>query len=190
MKKYDLHTHTHYSKCSNLNPKTSLKIAKKKGFNGMAVTDHHTIKGGQAVKKLNKDKDFEVIPGVEISTDAGDVLAYYVSKDIKTRDFYEMVDEVRKQNGLIVVPHPYRVSTNPNHHFKIPFEKIKNKIDAVECFNARMLSNSSNKKAEEVALRLNIAKTGGSDGHFFFEIGNGYTLFDSDLRTALKKKKN
>lgn len=155
----------------------------------MAITDHHSLKGGQAVKKANRDKSFEVIPGVEISTDAGDVLAYYVTKPIKSREFYSVVEEVKKQNGLITIPHPFRVSTNPNHHFKIPFKEITKKVDAIEGFNARMLSNSSNEKAQKEAKKVKMSMTGGSDGHFFFEVGQGFTKFDGSLRDALKKGK-
>ena len=59
--KYDLHNHTNHSPCSNLKPEILLKFVEKRGMNGIAVTDHNTIKGALEVKKLNKDKDFEVI---------------------------------------------------------------------------------------------------------------------------------
>ena len=189
MLKYDLHMHTHYSKCSNMKPEILLKTAKKRGLNGIAVTDHYTLEGALKVKKLNKDKDFDVIVGDEISTADGDVLAYYLHKPIKSTGFFGVVEEVKKQNGLIVIPHPFRTSINPHHKFKLPFEKVKNKIDAIECFNARMLFSGDNKKADDIANKLNIAKTGGSDAHFKFEIATGCTLFDNNLRKALKNKK-
>ena len=61
--KYDLHMHTHYSRCSNLKPQTILKLAKKRRLDGIAITDHHEIKGALEIKKLNNGKDFEVIIG-------------------------------------------------------------------------------------------------------------------------------
>ena len=186
---YDLHMHTHYSKCSNLRPEIILKLAKKHNLDGIAITDHHEIKGALEVKKLNKDKDFEVIVGEEVSTNYGDVLIYYLNKKIDEIGFYEVVDEARKQNALITIAHPYRTTIIHNHKFRIPIEKIKNKVDAIECFNARMMRPSDNKKAEETAAKLGIAKTAGSDAHFFFEIGTACTIFDNDLRTALKRKK-
>src|SRR3989344_8707051 len=186
--KYDLHAHTHYSKCSSLKPELLLKIAKKRGLNGIAVTDHHEIKGALEIKKLNKDKNFEVIVGEEISTNYGDVLVYYLNKKIDEIDFYKVADEARKQNSLVVIPHPFRTTLIHNHKFQLPIEKIKNKIDAIECFNARTLPGD-NKKADDAADKLNIAKTAGSDGHFFFEIGTGYTIFNGDLRKAIKQNK-
>jgi len=166
-----------------------LKVSKKKGMDGIGVTDHFTIKGGLAVKKLNKDKNFEIIIGSEISTNFGDVLVFCLNKDIKSREFFSVVDEARKQDALIVIPHPFRKSLNKNHTFGYPIEKVKNKIDGVECFNARMLPFGDNEKAQRLALKHNIAGTGGSDAHFRFEIGSAYTVFDGDFRTALKQKK-
>ena len=186
--KYDLHNHTHYSTCSNLKPDILLKLVKKRGMNGIAVTDHNTIKGALKVKKLNKDKDFEVIVGDEVKTNYGDVLTYYLQEEIKSRDFFSVVDEVKKQSGLIAIPHPFRTSINPTHKFKYPINKIKNKIDAIECFNARMLPGN-NDKAQRLAKNLKIPGIGGSDAHFRFEIGRAYTIFDGDLRKAIKQNK-
>ena len=185
--KYDLHMHTHYSRCSNLKPQTILKLAKKHKLDGIAVTDHHEIKGALEVKKLNNGKDFEIIIGEEISTNYGDVLVYYLNKKIDAIDFYEVVDEAKKQNALITIAHPFRTTLVHNHKFQLPLEKIKNKIDAIECFNARTLPGD-NKKANNAADKLSIAKTAGSDSHFFFEIGTAQTIFDGDLRTAIRKK--
>jgi len=184
---YDLHIHTHYSKCSNLKPETILKLAKKHKFDGIAITDHHEIKGALEVKKLNKDKNFEVIVGEEISTNYGDVLVYYLSQKINEIDFLAVIDEVKKQNALISIAHPFRTTLIHNHKFQLPLYEVKDKIDAIECFNARTLPGD-NKKANVAADRLNMPKTAGSDSHFFFEIGTAYTIFDDDLRKAIKRK--
>ena len=188
MVRYDLHIHTHYSRCSNLRPEVILRLAKKQNLNGIAVTDHHEIKGALKVKKLNKDKDFEVIVGEEISTNYGDVLIYYSSKKIHEVNFFDVIDEAKNQNALIIIPHPFRTTLINNHKFQLPLEKVRNNVDAVECFNARTLPGD-NKRANKAADKLNMAKTGGSDSHFFFEIGTAYTIFDDDLRAALKTKK-
>lgn len=188
--KYDLHIHTHYSKCSNLKPEILLKLAKKLNFDGIAVTDHNTIKGSIAVKKLNKDKDFEVVTGCEIETSNGSILAYYTNEEIKSRNIPEIVDEIKKQGGLAAIAHPFRTSPFYKHKFSYPINYIKKKIDAIEAFNARNLPGN-NKKAIKVANELRIPKIAGSDTHFAFELGKAYTLFDNNcsLREAIKKNK-
>jgi len=91
--RYDLHVHTKYSKpCGHMEPATLLKIAKKRNLDGVAVCDHNTTKGALAVRKLNKDQNLEVIPGIEIKTQYGDVLLYYVQEEIKSYDLFEMLD--------------------------------------------------------------------------------------------------
>ena len=167
--KYDLHMHTHYSKCSNLKPEIILKLAKKKKLDGIAVTDHHEIKGAIQVKNLNKNRDFEIIVGEEISTNYGDVLAYYLNKKIDNIDFYEVIDEAKKQGALVTIAHPFRTTLIHDHKFQLPIESVKDKIDAVECLNARTFPGD-NRRANLVADKLHIAMTGGSDSHFFFEI--------------------
>jgi predicted metal-dependent phosphoesterase TrpH len=185
--RYDLHSHTHYSPCSNLMPETVLKMAKKRGLNGIAITDHNTIKGALKVKQLNKDKDFEVIIGDEVRTNYGDVLVYYLNKEIKSREFFSVVEEARKQNALVAIAHPFRISLNPTLKFRYPIEKLKSKIDAIECFNSRMLPGN-NERAQRLAKKLDIAGIGGSDSHFKFEVGRSYTIFEGDLRKAILKK--
>lgn len=186
--RYDLHTHTKYSKCSNLEPKILLKLAKKYGLDGIAVTDHDSINGSLAVKKINKDKDFEVIIGSELHCDLGSILGFFLNKDIKKKTIPEIIDEIKKQGGLSAIAHPYRISINDKHKFRYPIEKIKNKIDAIEAFNSRCFP-WENKKAVQTADKYKISKIAGSDAHFKFEVGKGYTEFDGDLAKAIRQNK-
>ena len=182
--KYDLHVHTNRSACAVLKPETILKILRKKGFDGAAITDHNTIEGGKVVSKLNKDKDFEVIVGSEIKTDKGDVLCYYLNEEIKSRELFSVIDEVKMQGGLIAVAHPFRLV--PWTRFHHPLSGLKGKIDGIEVFNSRTLP-FVNWMAQRKAKALGITGIGGSDSHFFFDLGKGYTMFDGDLRSAIKK---
>ncbi|MBD3163629.1 PHP domain-containing protein [Candidatus Woesearchaeota archaeon] len=185
MRKYDLHIHSTYSPCSIIQPITILKRAKKAGLDGIAVTDHNTIKGSIETRKLNKDKGFEVITASEVRTDKGDILALYIQEDIKNTEIMECIDEIKAQGGIIVIAHPFR--NIPWLRFNYPIKKIKNKIDAVETFNSRNIL-FGNKKAEKTADSLNIAKIGASDAHIPLDIGKGYTVFESDLRKAIKER--
>ena len=98
--RYDLHVHTYHSACSVLMPETILKIAKKAGLDGIAVADHNTIKGGVEVSKANKDRDFEVIPGIEVNTDRGHVLGLYVNREIKSPVSF-VIPRLKRSRGEI-----------------------------------------------------------------------------------------
>ena len=138
--KYDLHIHTRNSRCSGLSPKAVLKTAKKQGLDGIAVTDHNSIKGGLEVARLNKDKNFKVIVGSEIKTNKGEVLGYYLNKDIKSRDFFDVIDSIHRQGGLAVIAHPF-ASGITRKGFHLNFKEIKKIIDGVEGFNGRCFLN-------------------------------------------------
>lgn len=182
--KYELHSHTKYSGyCSNLEPKLLLKAAKKEGLDGIAITDHNSIKGALIVKKLNKDKDFKVIVGEEISTNSGHLLAYNVNKTIKSGDILGAIEAIKKQGGIAVHAHPLRIISF--HKFLRHFSRIKKKLDALEIFNGRSLV-LDNLLAKRVALKNNMAGIGGSDAHFAFEIGAVVSEFDNSLEKSIK----
>jgi predicted metal-dependent phosphoesterase TrpH len=64
MLKYDLHSHSRYSKDGIMDVRDLLKIAKKRGLDGIAVTDHDTIRGGMEALKL-KPEGIDVICGCD-----------------------------------------------------------------------------------------------------------------------------
>jgi len=169
-----------------LKPRIILKTAKKLGLDGIAVTDHNSIKGALKTKELNKDKNFKVIIGSEIKTDKGEILAYYLNNDIKSRNIFEVIDEIKSQDGISAVAHPFRIV--PWARFKQPLKDLKGKIDAIEIFNSRTLPGE-NKKSTAAAKKLGITGIGSSDAHFAFDIGNGYTIFEENLRKAINENK-
>lgn len=167
---YDLHIHSKYSYDSFLAPEQIIKIAKKKGLDGVAITDHGTIRGGVETLKLNKDKDFKVIVGAEIKTEYGDVIGLFLNEDINTTTFVDVLDEIKSQGGLSVLAHPYR-------QYEFP-EKIIDKVDLIEGFNARS-RRKINEKAYKLRLKFKKPMTAGSDAHSFFEIGNGVVKIEN-----------
>ena len=183
--RYDLHTHTKYSKCSALKPEILLKIARKKGLDGIAVTDHNTMIGAKEARKLNKDDDFEVILASEIRTDYGDVLIYYLEEEINSKELFTVLDKAKEQDAIVSIAHPFRPFKISR--FNYPIKDISDRINAIECVNARTFYWENN-KANNIANELKLAKTAGSDAHFSLEVGNAVTVFDGDLRKAIKKR--
>jgi len=62
--KIDFHVHTCYSGDSSITLKEVVSFAKKRGLNGVAITDHNTLKGAQKLKT----NEIIVVPGIEVST--------------------------------------------------------------------------------------------------------------------------
>ena len=181
--KYDLHIHSKYSSDGVINPEKIVKVAQKRGFSGIAVTDHDTIKGGLEAKKYEND-DFKVIVGSEVMTKKGEIIGLFLSEEIKSFDFHEVIDEIRAQNGLIVVPHPFdewRYSASlKQDEYKL--------VDGIEIFNSRCVHDKYNQKATKFAKTNHLGTTGGSDAHFTNEIGNaGIIIETEDIRSAILK---
>jgi len=169
----DLHVHTKYSFDSLLEPRTIIKLALKRGLSAIAITDHNTIRGSLlTVREASSVKDLMVIPGVEVKTDKGDVIGLYVQDEVKAREFYTVIEEIRLQDGLVVLPHPY------NGH-KGFVEELISYVDVVEVLNGRS-SHVKNAMALRLANDLDKPSIACSDSHFSFEIGRVKTKFCSD----------
>jgi predicted metal-dependent phosphoesterase TrpH len=185
MKKYDFHCHSKYSSDGFLDPKKMVKIALKKGISGIAITDHNTIKGGLKAKKYESD-EFQVVVGSEINTDRGEVLGFFLSEEIQARKFVEVTQEIRAQNGLVVIPHPF-------DHIRsmalYPDDDDSEFIDGIEVFNSRCIFQIYNQKAVDFASKNNLMSIAGSDAHFLNEIGKGGIITESDdLQEAVIKE--
>jgi len=179
--KYDLHIHSNYSRDGIVNIKDIVKTALKRNLSGIAITDHNAIKGALEAKKY-ETKDFKVVVGSEISTERGDVIGLFLSKEIKSNKFHNAISEIREQNGIIIIPHPFDEARLACH----PTKDDINIINGVEVFNSRCLSQKYNAKAAKFAEKHKLTVTAGSDAHFKHEIGRAGIITESeDLYEAI-----
>ncbi|MFZ3170030.1 MAG: PHP domain-containing protein [Candidatus Methanoperedens sp.] len=183
--KYDLHIHSKYSSDGILDVKEIVKIAIKRGLDGIAITDHNTIKGGIEAKKYEIDS-LKVIIGSEIMTEKGEVIGLFLSEEIRSGMFQDVINDIRDQNGIIIIPHPF---DEMRHSSFQPAEEDIKFVDCIEGFNSRCLFQKYNKNAKEFAKRHNMAITAGSDAHFINEIANAGIITEiEDIREAFLKK--
>ena len=172
MLKFDLHMHSYFSFDSLNNPEMIVKQAIKAGLDGIAITDHNVFRI-DLPELQKKYPDLIIIPGTEIGTKGvGDILCYFITEEIQTKDPEEVIDQVHKEGGLAVLAHPYHHGRTIENY---PSE-ILNKLDAIEIANAHNTMN--NAKAKNLAAQFNKSVTGGSDAHVISEIGNGFTVLD------------
>ena len=184
MIKLDLHVHSHYSEDAIGTPEEIIKYAIRNGMQGIAITDHNTVKGGLKAEKI-KPKDFTVIPGVEISTKDGHLLALNVRKDIPAhKPVLETIDLIKDEGGVPIVPHLFR---NLSGIKKDKLKTIYNHITAIEVYNGCSLPKT-NLKTSKIAKKLHLGGTGGSDTHEPIYAGYAYTIINStdiDIDTIL-----
>ena len=182
--KYDLHIHSRYSSDGVLDPEKIVRIAIKRGLNGIAVTDHNTIKGGIEAKKY-ENEDFKVVVGSEISTDRGEIIGLFLSEEIKPKNPLDVISEIKNQNGIVIIPHPFDELRHSAFH---PTEEDVKFIDVIEGFNSRCVFQKYNENAIGFAKKHNLLIAAGSDAHFSNEIGNaGIITKTEDIREAILK---
>jgi predicted metal-dependent phosphoesterase TrpH len=182
--KYDLHTHTKYSSDGVLEPENIVKTAKKRGLSGIAITDHNTLRGYLNAKKY-ETQDFKVICGSEISTERGEVIGLFLSSEIKSRTFQEVVEDIKEQDGIVVLPHPFDDVRRTGIYPEKGDIKL---IDCVEAFNSRCLRQKYNDKATQFAGENGLSVAAGSDAHFAREVGKAGIITKQDnIRDALIK---
>jgi predicted metal-dependent phosphoesterase TrpH len=185
MKKFDLHIHSIFSSDGLIDPKKIIKIAVKSNLDGIAITDHDTIKGGLKAKNY-ETKDFQVIIGSEIMTEHGEIIGLFLSEEIKSNNLTDVICEIKAQNGIIVIPHPFDKIRRSAFH---PSDEFAHLIDCIEGFNSRCILQKYNDKAVEYANKHNLPLVAGSDAHFENEIGNAGLITESeDLREAIIRK--
>ncbi len=170
MLRIDLHVHTSHSPDGLCSVEDAVKAAKAKGLNGIAITDHNTIRGNVEAKKFSKH-DFIIIPGLEISSTDGHILGLGVSELVpRGLSAKETVKRIKEQGGITIVAHPFALGRKPNLVYKAKF-------DAIEAFNSRALF-FSNPLARRFAERNRFPMTAGSDAHHCDEIGLAITTLN------------
>lgn len=191
MLKLDLHIHSQYSGDARGAPKEIIKLLQQRGLHGMAITDHNTVEGSLRALEVTT-KDFIVIPGVEISTLDGHIVALGVKKNIERElSIEETVEKIIDLGGIPLVVHLFR---NMSGIKRKNLKKIHTKLTTIEVFNSCSVPKS-NLKTAKIAKEFNLGGTGGSDSHEPEYVGYGYTLVDTtdysedSVISHIKKKK-
>lgn len=178
----ELHCHSIYSD-GHMTPEEILCVAKKKKIDIVAVTDHNEVKGALETEKVRKPGDPLVVPGAEISTPYGHLLAYFIRKNIVSKNFEDVIKEIRDQGGIAIMAHPVHIPLLYKLRRKnigFPPDNILRLVDGIEVFNGENVM-AANVEAAAIAKKMNIkVRTAGSDAHFTSEIGSARTFFDLD----------
>ena len=195
----DLHLHTIYSYDGTASLAAVLSRAKQVGLDVIAITDHDEITGALKAMELASAYGVELIPGIEITTADGDLLALFITEKVDAGlSLVETVLRVRELGGVCIAPHPMaggmgmkslsgRAILNALRNLQVAETLI-----GIEVYNATALDRISNHYARILASGLDIAHVGNSDSHVVDAIGLGASEFEgntaADLLIALKNK--
>jgi predicted metal-dependent phosphoesterase TrpH len=170
----DLHMHTDHSGDCETPVEVLLATARERGLGAIAVTDHNEISGALAAREMAREMDVgvKVIVGEEVKTaDQGEVIGLFIEELIpRGMSLQETVAEIRRQGGLVYVPHPFdRLHSVPDYEHLL---KIVADVDAIEVFNPRVAIGAFNDEAARFADKYRIVAGAGSDSHVAQGLGS------------------
>jgi predicted metal-dependent phosphoesterase TrpH/glycosyltransferase involved in cell wall biosynthesis len=162
----DLHMHTDHSHDCATSVDTLLGAAKAAGLGAIAVTDHNEISGAHAAREqAERDGGIKVIVAEEVKTaDQGEVIGLFIEEKIpRGLTLEETIAEIRRQGGLVYVPHPFdRLHSVPDYEHLL---EVVEDVDAIEVFNPRVAISAFNEEAARFAAKYRIVAGAGSDSH-------------------------
>jgi len=167
----DLHMHTDHSPDCATPVDTLLESAVTAGLGAIAVTDHNEISGALEARD-RAPKGLKVIVAEEVKTaDQGEVIGLFLEEKIpRGMSLAETIAEIRRQGGLVYVPHPFdRMHTVPDYSDLLD---VVEEIDAIEVFNAKVAYAGFNEEAARFAAKYRIVAGAGSDSHVAQALGS------------------
>ncbi len=175
----DLHLHSNYSHDGQSTLDELIQRCAEVGLDRIALTDHNTVEGAQALAELAPDL---AIIGEEAKTREGEVIGLFITRRLPP---YlrpeEVMDLVHEMGGLTYIPHPL-----DRHRANFRLERIidlADRIDIIETYNA-WCEPAENQAAGRLATELGKVAATGSDAHAAQELGRSWMEID-DYTTPL-----
>jgi predicted metal-dependent phosphoesterase TrpH len=169
----DLHMHTDHSGDCATPVDVLLQTARDRGLGAIAITDHNEVSGALEARKIAEQMgDIKVIVAEEVKTaEQGEVIGLFLEEKIpKGLTMAETTAEIRRQGGLVYVPHPFdRFHSVPDYEHLLD---IVEEIDLLEVFNPRVAVTAFNEEAVRFATKYRIVPAAGSDSHVAQGLGS------------------
>lgn len=181
--KLELHAHTWYSRGDKIKfdavdkPEDIVLAAKKKGLDGIAIVDHNTQEGIKRAMKAGDRYNILVIPGMEISSRDGHIVALGIEEKIpRDMSAEETIELIHDQGGVATAAHPFDIESQGVGRL---VRKLN--FDCMEVFNSINVDKLANRMAMKVSKDLRITRVAGSDAHTRDMVGLSVNILDSDL---------
>jgi predicted metal-dependent phosphoesterase TrpH len=177
-----------------------LHAAERAGLDVIALTDHDDIRGAFALRDLalRRSSPVEVIPGVEVTTRSGHLLALWVEEEVPMFcSLAQALVQIHEAGGVAIVPHPLSYLTFSIGEGALrelaAFGDGARMVDGIEVRNPSYAGRVRASRAAWLNTHvLRVAETGSSDAHHAALVGTCWTEFSGstseDLRAALRER--
>lgn len=177
----DLHIHeSKYSLDSHVSLAGIVEEAKRKGLDGIAITDHDDIQIREEAELFSKETGFPIFVGVEYLTLEGDIVAFGIDSVPEGRiPAQEFIAMVNAKGGVCIAAHPFRTN---NRGLENNLDTIEG-LAGIEGYNGNT-DDMRNGMAQERARKLRIQRIGSSDAHHQHEVGKYATRLPNWVSTV------
>jgi len=165
----EIHAHSKkHSTCSKADPVDIVRRARKKGVQGVIITEHQYQWTPEELVELKRESEVEnsfvILSGQEVKTDIGHVLVYGADKSMA--DPIDLA-KLRKMfpNAALVWAHPFRGGKVPSKD-----ELLNPMLDAVEIFNINH-TPQENYLALQLWHQYKFNAVAGTDAHDDKDVG-------------------
>ncbi len=168
----DLHMHTDHSPDCATPVRVLLETAVEQGLGAIAITDHNEVSGALEAREIADEVGIKIIVAEEVKTaHQGEVIGLFIEEKIERgMSLAETIAEIRRQGGLVYVPHPFdRMHSVPDYEHLLD---VVSDIDILEVFNPRIAVSSFNQEAVRFARKYGIVPGAGSDSHVAQGLGS------------------
>lgn len=173
----DPHVHSADSYDGHEPAELLLEQAADIGLDAIVVTDHDAIEESLRAARLAPEYGLVGVPGVEVSTAAGHLLAIGVEeRPDPGRPLRDTVARVRELGGVPVVPHPFQRTRHGVRRRRLAGVDVS----GIETYNAWLFTGYRNRSAAAFARRHDLTGLAGSDAHSVATVGRAYTALDVD----------
>jgi predicted metal-dependent phosphoesterase TrpH len=181
----DLHCHTKSSYDGYTSYDDLLKVCIKKNINVIAITEHDKV--NKIELSLFKKNAIDVIYGCEYTTDCGaHIIGLFIDSPIKNASAIEVVKHIKKEGGLVVIPHPFKPGSGLCHIYKDSSD-ILELSDLIELYNGGYYGEEKEKQQiKEISDKYKIGLIASSDSHKKNDVGYYMTRFKGNDLYDLK----
>lgn len=194
----DLHVHSTWSDGIDTVVQILEHVAEHTDLSVVAITDHDDVRGALEARELaaRRGYPFEVVPGTEVTTREGHLLALFVEQRLPMlRSLEWTLDEIHAQGGLAIVPHPMSwliLSVGRRALTRVAGRQSAGLyFDGIELVSPSWAGRVAASRATALNVDLlELPTLGGSDAHARSLVGSAVTRFPgrtaADLHEAIR----
>lgn len=190
----DMHVHTNKGGYdSMLSVPQLIGEAQRRGLDGVCVTEHCYVWSRKELRELVSDYHLTLFSGTEVETDMGHIIVFgldrYISGIHRAAELRRVADDI---GGFVIAAHPFRrffeleeLKVKPQREWDQVLDDalhvpVLDVVDDIEVLNGGC-NERENLLAAQVAQRVGMRGTAGSDAHSTHGLGRFVTVFEREL---------